>query len=116
MASRLAARATPLLMPEATPAWEAGAAPRAVAVSGATYTASPRPNTVTAGNTAVQYPEFASRPAIMASPAAETSGPSAMNTRGPRPCAQVPNLAASNSMTIVIGNSAEPAISGVNPD
>ena len=46
-----AARATTLFTAEATPACSAGAAPMAVAVSGATVMASPAPKTRTAGST-----------------------------------------------------------------
>ena len=49
-----AARATSLLTAEATPACSAGAAARAVAVSGATMIATPSPNTTTAGSTTVR--------------------------------------------------------------
>jgi hypothetical protein len=50
-AIRPAARATSLLTAEATPAWSAGAADSAVAVSGATMIDTPSPNTRTAGST-----------------------------------------------------------------
>ena len=53
-ARRLAARATTLLMAEATPECSGGAAPIAVDVSGATVTVSPMANTSTAGKTWVQ--------------------------------------------------------------
>ena len=53
-AIRLAARATSLLTAEATPAWSAGAAASAVAVSGATMIATPKPNTTAPGSTAVR--------------------------------------------------------------
>src|SRR3954447_15605008 len=46
-----AVRATALLMPDATPAWLAGAAASTVAVTGATTNTSPIPNTTTAGST-----------------------------------------------------------------
>jgi len=49
-----AARATSLLTAEATPACSAGADDMAVAVSGATLIATPRPNTTTAGSTTVR--------------------------------------------------------------
>ena len=53
-ARRLAARATTLLMAEATPECSGGAAPIAVEVSGATVTARPMAKTRTAGKTWVQ--------------------------------------------------------------
>ena len=53
-ARRPAARATTLLTAEAMPECSAGAAPMAVAVSGATVTASPMANSSTAGKTWVR--------------------------------------------------------------
>ena len=53
-AIRPAARATSLFTAEATPACSAGAAPSAVAVSGATVIARPSPNTSAAGRTTVK--------------------------------------------------------------
>jgi hypothetical protein len=52
-AANCAARDTVVLTPDATPAWRSSTEPRAVAVSGATVVASPRPMTTTAGSTAV---------------------------------------------------------------
>ena len=52
-AIRPAARATSLLTAEAMPACSSGAAASAVAVSGATVTVRPKPNTTTAGNTSL---------------------------------------------------------------
>ena len=47
-------RATALLMPEATPAWEESTARITVVVSGATLTAIPSPRTTTAGKNVLQ--------------------------------------------------------------
>src|SRR5690349_11000413 len=51
MARRDPVRATALLNPEPTPAWEVGSADNAAAVKGATIVASPSPKTMTAGRT-----------------------------------------------------------------
>ena len=54
-ASSCPVRATALLTPDATPACSSSTAPSAVAVSGATVSDRPSPNTTIPGNTSVQY-------------------------------------------------------------
>jgi hypothetical protein len=53
---------------------------------------------------------------IRTSPQHDTTGPTDINRRGPIRWARLPNRAASNNMTTVIGSSAVPAIRGLNPD
>src|SRR5215213_8815601 len=115
MASSPAVRATALLTPEATPAWLAGADISTAAVSGATVSVRPTPNTSTAGSTSVHQLAPGPIRSISTSPPADTSGPPVMNGRGPRRAAAAPTRADPASISAVTGSSVAPETIGLNP-
>ena len=93
-----AARATALFTPDAAPTNRSGAEASTVAVSGATVSASPAPNTTTPGSTsATQHAPGPTRRSS-SSPAALTSGPTVIGSRGPIRCASAPARAENTSM------------------
>src|ERR1700691_1301873 len=114
-AIRPAALATSLLTAEATPACSAGADDMAVAVSGATLIATPKPNTTTAGSTATTYPPGPEILVNSSKDAAITSGPTDICSRGPILAASAPDLDDSSSMMNVMGSSEVPASIGLEP-
>ena len=112
-AIRFATRDTALLIPDATPAWPESTAANAVAVTGATTSDSPKPNTTTAGSTALMYRSPGSMAAINSTPAAISNGPIVNGVRGPMRRASMPARADSSSIRPVIGNDANPAEVGL---
>ena len=86
-----------------------------VAVSGATVSASPAPNTSIAGSTCPNQDADASTRSSRSRPAALTSGPTVIGSRGPMRPASAPARAENSSMITVIGSSAAPAAMGANP-
>jgi len=103
------------LTPLASPARLSATAARAVAVRGATVSASPAPNTDTGGSTSTRYDVSGPMRASPATPTAARIGPAVIGIRGPIRALSAPARAEKTSMISVTGISETPAASGVNP-
>ena len=109
-------RATALLTPDATPARRDSTAPSAVVVSGATVIVESGPEDEDPGQHRRDVRTHRRRRgSSKASPAAHTSGPTLIGSRGPMRSASAPERADSRSMSTVIGVVAAPASSGEYP-
>jgi hypothetical protein len=100
-----------LLTPDAMPSSLGGTDASTVAVSGATVTDKPIPNTTAAGKTALQYDAPGSMRANSNIAPATMNAPSVIGHRGPMRCATPPMRDESRSISIVTGSSDAPASS-----
>ena len=82
-ASRPATRATALLIPDAMPEWRESAAARTVAVTGATTSVRPSPNTITAGSTLVDVAVARVDPRHQQQPGRDHERPDGQRDPGP---------------------------------
>ena len=104
-----------MFTPEPTPTWFSSTEPITAAVSGATVSDSPSPNTTSPGRTPVKYVVPGPMPARRTSPVATTRGPIVIGMRGPMRCDSRPARGESTSMSTVIGSNDAPAPSAEYP-
>ena len=114
-AARLAVRAMALFTPDATLAWSGSTEPMTVAVSGATNSTSPTPNTNAPGSTSVVHDALGPMRVSNSSPAPTTRGPTVSCSRGPIRWASEPDADENANISTVAGSNEVPARNADQP-